>query len=101
MNYQVIVTREADVDAVDILHWLSEDYSFESAERWYSKYLEALVSLETFPARCPIAYEREDEDEEVRQLLFEQYRILFAIEGNTVRVVHVKHQKQRPRSPNR
>ena len=97
MNYQLVVTREAQVDAIDICFWLSET-SVESGLRWYEKYEAAVDSLQTFPLRCPVARDVGGERREVRQLLFDQYRLLFAVEGNVVTVLNVMHQKQRPRS---
>ena len=96
MNYQLVVTREAQVDAVDICFWLSEA-SVESGLRWYAEFEAAVDSLQTFPMRCPLARDVEGERREARQLLFGKYRLLFAVEGNVVTVMHVLHQKQRPR----
>ena len=98
MNYQLVVSREAEVDAIDICHWLSEERSTESGLRWYAEYLAAVDSLQTFPLRCPLARDVEGERRETRQLLFGHYRLLFTVEGDVVMVMHVLHQKQQPRS---
>ncbi len=97
MNYQLVVTRVAQVDAIDICYWLS-DTSIESGLRWYAEYEAAVDSLETFPLRCPLARDVQGERRDVRQLLFGQYRLLFAVEGQVVTVLNVMHQKQQPRS---
>ena len=55
-----------------------------------------MESLSTSPARCPLTPESKDINREVRQLLYDQYRILFEIEGDTVIVDHIRHQKRRP-----
>ena len=77
MNYQVVLTREADVDTVDILYWLSEEYSLESAARWYSKLQDAVASLQGFPARCPVAHEGELSDGKI--VKFNQHTDTFVI----------------------
>ncbi|NOT61447.1 MAG: type II toxin-antitoxin system RelE/ParE family toxin [Acidobacteria bacterium] len=98
MNYQLVVTRVAQVDAIDICYWLSDTTSVESGLRWYAEYEAAVDSLQTLPLRCPLARDVQGERRAVRQLLFGQYRLLFAVEGNVVTVLNVMHQKQQPRS---
>ncbi len=43
------------------------------------------------PERCAHAPENRWFKREIRQLLYDQYRILFTIRGRTVRVLHVRH----------
>jgi plasmid stabilization system protein ParE len=97
MNHRVVITAAAHDDARAIVRWIT-DHSLEKATRWFFDFLAAANSLRNFPARCPLARESSDEVE-VRQLLFGGHRILFSIEGNTVLVLHVRHQKQRPLLP--
>jgi plasmid stabilization system protein ParE len=97
MTYQLVLTREAQVDAIEICYWLSET-SVEFVLRWYADFEDAVDSLQTFPLRCPLARDSQVERRDVRQLLFGQYRLLFAVEGNVVTVLNVFHQKQKPRS---
>ncbi|MGO4883492.1 MAG: type II toxin-antitoxin system RelE/ParE family toxin [Bryobacteraceae bacterium] len=56
---------------------------------------DAISSLAEFPRRCPLAPENTSFPFEVRHLLYGSkphvYRILFTIQGNTVRVLHIRH----------
>ena len=97
MSYRVVITAEADKDARAIARWITQ-YAPEKAVDWFFDFLEASDSLQNFPARCPLARESSSK-KEVRQLLFGKYRILFSIEGTTVLVLHVRHQKQETLSP--
>jgi hypothetical protein len=60
--------------------------------------MDAIDSLKTFPARCPLAPENEFFSQEIRQLLYGKgrgrYRVLFTISGNTVSVLHIRHSAQ-------
>jgi hypothetical protein len=55
----------------------------------------SVATLETIPNRRGLARESDSFDEEIRQLLCgkrqHKYRILFAVRGNEVRVLHVRH----------
>ena len=97
MTYQVVITIRAYDDADMMAHWIKR-YSPQKAEDWFFDFLEAAQSLETSPARCGIAPESTPEIE-VRQLLFNGYRLLFTITETKVLVAHVRHQKQRQIAP--
>lgn len=76
----------------------------EAAERWLAGITNAINSLTKFPERHPI-----DEDESelfefpIRQMLYGRRpnvdRVLFAVEGNTVSVIAIRHCAQGPIEP--
>ena len=78
----------------EIVLWIA-DYSPEKATDWYFDFLAAAESLAIFPVRCAIIPESE-EDTIFRHLIFGKYRIIFRVEDETVYIVHVRHQKQKP-----
>src|SRR5512133_2047560 len=82
----------ADLEAAYL--WLAER-SPEAAAAWYNGAVDAVLSLEAFPERCPLAPESDAFDHEIRQLLHGKrqhaYRILYEVTGQTVRVLHVRH----------
>lgn len=90
MAYRVEVTDTAQVDAGESYFWLNE-HSPEAALRWYEGLIKAFRSLETNPLRCPLARESVFFAEEIRQLLYGKFRILFTVKSNTVYVLHVRH----------
>ncbi len=68
--------------------------------RWFLALQDAIASLAEFPGRCPLAPENSGFPFEVRHLLYGQaphvYRILFAIDNNTVYVLHIRHGRRQP-----
>lgn len=72
--------------------WGSERWGVEKAKKWYRAIKAAIKSLSSFPERHPIAPELEQEElgDEVRQMIFQRYRILFVVQENTVNILHVR-----------
>lgn len=97
MAYVVRFTREALREIDQALAWLSER-SPQAAARWNHRLLAAIDSLETNPERCPEAPEAEWYGEGLRQLLHGKrrsaYRVLFAIRGDEVVILRVRHSAQ-------
>ena len=56
--------------------------------------MKAFRSLERSPLRCSLAPESAFFEEEIRQLIYGKYRILFTVEGETVFVLRVRHRAQ-------
>lgn len=88
--YRVEPTDKALVDAGEAYFWISEQ-SEGAALRWYEGLLKAFRSLEKNPLRCPLAPESAFFEEEIRQLIYGKYRVLFTVEGETVFVLRVRH----------
>lgn len=66
-----------------------------ATNQWYCGIVDAIVSLERFPGRCPLAPENASVPYELRQLIYGKrrnaYRILFTIRENRVHVLHIRH----------
>ena len=94
MRYQVEVTDQAGLEAEEAYLWILER-SPGGASRWWNGLEAAILSLEEMPARCPLAPEDEEFEEEIRELLYgkrqHRYRILFTIREETVVVLHIRH----------
>jgi plasmid stabilization system protein ParE len=99
MAFRVKQTAQADKDLDGILEWLLEREAGDTGLRWFQRLKEALLSLNEMPHRCPIAPENKEFPYEVRQLLYgrkpHRYRVLFAIEGDTVIILHIRHGRRR------
>jgi plasmid stabilization system protein ParE len=91
-TYRVEPTDKALVDAGEAYFWLNEQS--EAALRWYEGLIKAFRSLEKNPFRCKLAPESAFFAEEIRQLNYGKYRILFTVEGETVFVLRVRHGAQ-------
>jgi len=67
--------------------------------RWARGLRAKIATLKTGPRRCPIDPDSEVYGEEVRVLLYGKrrgvYRVLFAIRGDAVHVLTVRHSAQR------
>ena len=90
MKYEVPIQPGAEEDIEQAYHWLAEQAPNE-ATAWYNGLVDVVLRLDTFPERCPLAPETVVFHQEIRQLLYGAYRILFTIRGNAVHVLHVRH----------
>jgi plasmid stabilization system protein ParE len=98
MSYQIIVLPTADEELQNAAHWIAQ-YSPQKSTLWYFEAIQAINSLQNFPARCPFAPERKIFGIDIRHLLFDKYRILFVIEDESVLVLRFRHQAQRTLEP--
>lgn len=100
MDFRVELSAQAQGDISGIHDWLQSQSAGETGERWFVALRAAIASLKQMPSRCPLAPESQDSSAEVRQLLYGRrpnvYRILFAIEGDFVQVLHIRHGRRRP-----
>ncbi len=94
MKYVVRITKQATQEIEDQYQWLLQHTTIHAYE-WYYNIREAIFTLEDMPQRCAIAPEDPYFEDEIRHLLFGkskgQFRILFTIQANIVRVLHVRH----------
>lgn len=102
MAFRVELSDRAQADITAIHTWLRSEKAGDAGERWFVALRQAITSLSILPARCPVAPESRESPVEVRQLLYGRkphvYRILFAIEGDLVSVLHIRHGRRRPAS---
>ncbi|HZT40560.1 MAG TPA: type II toxin-antitoxin system RelE/ParE family toxin [Chthonomonadaceae bacterium] len=96
-EYAIILQPEA-YEGMESAYEFIEQQAPEYAHEWAIGLMEAIDSLKTFPGRCAIAPENEFFPQEIRQLLYGKgrgvYRVLFAITGDTVSVLHIRHSAQ-------
>jgi plasmid stabilization system protein ParE len=94
MKYTTIISPEALADIERAYQWLLEQTP-QHAPIWHDELIDALVSLEENPLRCPRSHLDEETNEEYRKLLFgnkrHAYRILFVLRGPNVWIGEIKH----------
>ncbi len=95
MAFFVELTARAKDDLEDAARWYAQ-HSEDKALLWLIGFREAAESLADFASRCRVAPESRDGEREVRHLLYDQHRILFEIEDETVTVLHIRHQRRQP-----
>jgi plasmid stabilization system protein ParE len=103
MNCRVVVTPRAKSDLQTIHSYLFQR-SPRAAGDWLDGAELAVQSLSRNPERCPLAAESLSFRRQIRQLLFGKgnrgtYRILFAVIGKEVYVLHVRHGFRLPLEP--
>jgi plasmid stabilization system protein ParE len=57
MIYHVIIQPNAEAE-LDVAYTYRHARAPQAAARWFAEIVEAINSLEQFPARCPLAPER-------------------------------------------
>ena len=95
-KYRVIVVPEAQAgirEAFDFIH----ERAPLSAVRWLQELYRRIGTLESIPDRCPPAREREFFEEDLRQLVFRSYRIVFYADRprRTVYILAILHARRR------
>lgn len=102
MAFRVETSAQAENDANSILEWLLSEHAGETGIRWFLALDDAISSLATFPERCLLAPETGGFPFDVRQLLYGRtphvYRILFTIESDAVKILHIRHGRRKPLS---
>ena len=98
MAYRVRLTPRAAGDADAIYRRVTVEAPF-AGPRWYGRLIETLRSLDTFPERGQIVKSLSRSEHLVRRILFGRkpnvYRIYYSIEGETVRILHIRHGARR------
>lgn len=87
----MIIEDQAYAEMEEAYQWMAQ-HSPETAMLWYFDITAKIESLEKFPLRCSLAPENQFFPQEIRQLLFGKYRILFTVRDEFVHVLHVRHE---------
>jgi plasmid stabilization system protein ParE len=95
-RYRVIFAPEALQEAVAAAEYIAASAPATAAV-WYEGLEQAVQYLGSFPRRCPIAPESQFVGYELRHFVYKSHRIIFRIEeeAHIVRVVHIRHARQR------
>lgn len=91
MKCRVSFNHEAIGDIEGSYEWGVKNWGEEQAIRWVQDLYDSVYSrLSILPLGCPIAPESASSDFEIRQLLLNRYRVLFTIQEDEVRVIHLR-----------
>ena len=100
MAYRVEIARRAESDLEELYLWVVERAPQQGA-RWFNGLERAVLSLDQYPKRCPVAPESFDPDRPVRVLTYGRrphaYRIFFTVDDDSeiVRVLHIRRGARR------
>ena len=90
MNFTVIVLPGATAD-LEAIHESLSVYSEGTADRTCDLIERAVLGLTEFPRRFAVARESKGSSIEIRQMIVGNYRVLYHIIGDKVRVMRIIH----------
>ncbi|MEP6944867.1 MAG: type II toxin-antitoxin system RelE/ParE family toxin [Acidobacteriota bacterium] len=90
-KFRIEFADEAKLDFAKSYDWGKRNWGQASATRWYRE-VRAKVReiLGHFPLSQSVAPESSELDQELRQMIFRRYRVIYEIDGRTVRILHLK-----------
>jgi toxin ParE1/3/4 len=89
MRCEVIFSKEAEDDLIDIYKFVAINDSFEKAEALFENLMNTCLSLKDFPNRGHIVLEFYDLVNEYLEIIYKPYRIIYKINKNQVRVMGI------------
>lgn len=90
MKYRIVIEPTAKHDMDVSYHWGVTVWGVTKTQHWMNRLLAAMGSLADFPERNPLALENDEFTQDIRQLTFHRYRILYTIQKKTVHILHVR-----------
>lgn len=99
-RYEVVITSRAEKSLEQIVLYLEEEVSFETADRVRKGLLKAIEGLEKNPTSNGIVQEISDEEITYRRVIKWSYRIIYTIE-DAVKIVFVLDVDHARRDPNK
>jgi plasmid stabilization system protein ParE len=92
LAFEVLISPTALADAEEYVAFIRSDRQQPlGAQRWWNGLLEAIFSLESMPQRCPIISKTDQYEDNLRHLIYFSHRIIFAIDGNQVMILRIRH----------
>lgn len=90
MRYTVDITENARREMDKSHQWGCDKWGKRQADKWFRGLMEAILDLEHFPERQPLAPESEELETPVRHLIYGRYRIIFEVEKDMVRILYCR-----------
>src|SRR5262245_29257882 len=98
MVYRVEFTPRAASDLDELYKWVTTSGPYRGPV-WFDRFEESILSLRNSPERCPVVESLSDGEDIVRLLVFgrkgNRYMVYYAVFGNVVRVLHLRHGARR------
>ena len=90
-RFRIEFTDAVKIEIAESYEWGRREWGATAALRWYRELRSQTRELLThFPLSQPLAPESGDVNSEIRQMIFGRYRLLFEIQGRTVRILHLR-----------
>ncbi len=89
-EYSVKITRRALADMDMIYDYIAHSLQApDTAAKQYDRIADSIMSLNIFPERCKLFDSQPEHDMGLRQLLIDNYSVIYVVEDNTVTVLRV------------
>ena len=89
-RYQIRITDKALADMAAIYEYIAENLlAPETALKQYNRIAEGIESLDEFPNRCQLFESLPERDMGFRQLLVDNYSVIYVVEDDCVTVLRV------------
>jgi plasmid stabilization system protein ParE len=103
VTYRIVTQPGARADARDAFRFILEQ-SPAAAARWFAGLEKVIAKIAEGPELYPVAVEESEQlGVTIRQALYGRrrgvYRILFAVEGETISVLFIRHSARGPIEP--
>ena len=95
MTFTVKLSALATEHIEDAYSWIQETNP-GALDEWFNGITNALQSLKNSPYRCSRIPETDEFNQEIRQLIYRKYRIIFTIQDETVYILAVRHTSRKP-----
>jgi plasmid stabilization system protein ParE len=98
LAYHVDITEAALADAEEYVRFLeAEKQEPRTAESWWNGLIDAVLSFEKMPERCPVIPEASFFPETLPHLIYHSHRIIFHVSRRekTVTILRVYHASRR------
>jgi plasmid stabilization system protein ParE len=91
MKYKVKFNHGAIRDIEASFEWGLNNWGEGQALKWLrGSHTVIHARLSKFPLSCAVAPESAASDFEIRQLVYDRYRILYTVRKNEIRVIHLR-----------
>ena len=104
MAYRVEIARNAEAELEELYLWVVARAPQQGA-RWFNGLERAVLSLDQYAKRCPVAHESIDPNQPVPVLSYGRkphvYRVFFTVDDTArlVRVVHIRRGRRKAPLP--
>jgi plasmid stabilization system protein ParE len=89
-RYSVETTPSAEADIIDSFIWGISEWGVEEAENWANELRDLILkNLSTSPLKYPVAPDDDGSGNEYRQMIVGRYPVIFHVESDMVRIIHV------------
>lgn len=89
-QYEVKITNKALADMEAIYDYIADHFQApDTAMKQYGRIAEGIQSLEVFPERCRRFESKPERDMGLRQLLVDNYSVIYVIEEDAVIVLRI------------